>query len=135
MRRSFPVHVASGLAIVFATGLAICEAQDRVVSKPSPQFLRVERDIDGEPTRMQTATVRYQTVLGGAGLTVDLIGAVHIGDTAYYSQLNEQFKQYDVVLYELVAPKGATPDAGRRGENPYRCCKTSPGRCLTWNRS
>jgi len=40
-------------------------------------------------------------------LSVDLVGAVHIGDSAYYAQLNELFKSYDVILYELVAPEGA----------------------------
>jgi hypothetical protein len=37
---------------------------------------------------------------------VDLIGAVHIGEASYYQQLNQLFDQYDVLLYELVAPEG-----------------------------
>lgn len=39
-----------------------------------------------------------------AGLTVDLIGVVHVGEKEYYEKLNELFKQYDALLYELVAP-------------------------------
>jgi len=31
---------------------------------------------------------------------------VHIADKSYYENLNELFKTYDVVLYELVAPEG-----------------------------
>ena len=40
------------------------------------------------------------------GLYVDLIGAIHIGDKAYYQQLNKDFSAYDALLYELVAPQG-----------------------------
>lgn len=41
-----------------------------------------------------------------AGVTIDLIGVVHIGEKEYYTALDESFKQYDALLYELVAPKG-----------------------------
>ena len=43
------------------------------------------------------------------GAKVDLIGAVHIGDKAYYEQLNKQFKRYDSVLYEMVKPADLDP--------------------------
>ncbi len=36
------------------------------------------------------------------GQKLDLVGAVHIGDKAYYEELNKRFKGYDAVLYELV---------------------------------
>ena len=32
--------------------------------------------------------------------------AIHIGDPAYYAELNERFRDYDVLLYELIAPAG-----------------------------
>lgn len=37
-----------------------------------------------------------------SGQQVDLIGAVHIADAAYYQQLNQRFTGYDSVLFELV---------------------------------
>jgi hypothetical protein len=43
------------------------------------------------------------------GAKVDLVGAVHIGDKAYYEQLNKQFKRYDSVLYEMVKPADLDP--------------------------
>ena len=43
------------------------------------------------------------------GAKVDLFGAVHIGDKAYYDQLNKEFKKYDSVLYEMVKPAGLEP--------------------------
>jgi hypothetical protein len=51
-------------------------------------------------------------------VTVDLVSAVHVADEEYYEKLNEEFKNYDVVLYELVAPKDdAVPQAGK-SRNP-----------------
>ena len=52
-------------------------------------------------------------------MTVALIGAVHIGDVAYYRQLNEYFKQYDALLYELVAPAGTVVPRGRGTSNAH----------------
>jgi hypothetical protein len=54
-----------------------------------------------------------------SGVAVDLIGAVHIGDVAYYRQLNQQFKQYDALLYELVAPQGTVVERGRGTSNAH----------------
>jgi hypothetical protein len=54
---------------------------------------------------LQVSVVRYQPRSGGDNY-VDLVGAVHVGDKQYYQDLNELFKNYDVVLYELVAPEG-----------------------------
>ncbi|MBL68126.1 MAG: hypothetical protein CMO74_06695 [Verrucomicrobiales bacterium] len=47
------------------------------------------------------------------GVTVDLVGAIHIGDRTYYRDLNKRFKEYDSVLFELVAdPKRAHKPRG-----------------------
>ena len=53
-------------------------------------------------------------------LIIDLIGVVHVGEKAYYEQLNDSFKQYDALLYELVAPEGTKVEKGskRAGFNP-----------------
>jgi hypothetical protein len=84
------------------------------------QFLRVT-EIDGAPNALETAIVRYSSPTAG-GAQVDLIGAVHIGESEYYEKLNHLFDQYDVLLYELVAPEGTQiPLGGKResgGFNP-----------------
>jgi hypothetical protein len=81
------------------------------------EWVRVNYDSKGEPLGMQTAIVRYTAKPDGKNgarpATVDLIGAVHIGDVAYYRQLNDRFKQYDALLYELVAPEGTVVPRGR----------------------
>ena len=80
-------------------------------------------DDKGEALAMQTAVVCYVPMKSngkpGSGVTVDLIGAVHIGDIAYYRKLNKQFSQYDALLYELVAPEGTKVPLGRGTSNAH----------------
>src|SRR4051794_29969448 len=55
-----------------------------------PAFIRVTRDEKGKPLSMDTSIVTYKPADGTRdGLSVDLIGAVHIGDKAYYQALNK----------------------------------------------
>lgn len=84
----------------------------------APRYVRVPRDDSGRPVALETAVVRFAPSAGGpgaavpAGVEVSLIGAVHIGDRAYYEALNEEFDRYEAVLYELVAPPGTRVPAG-----------------------
>lgn len=58
----------------------------------------------GKPVVLQTAIVSYQAMSGPyAAAQVDLIGAIHIADKAYFQKLNQRFKTYDALLYEMVA--------------------------------
>jgi hypothetical protein len=87
-------------------------------------WVRVQYDDGGEPIGMQTAIVRYKSAAPAGArrakpVEVDLIGAVHIGDLAYYRQLNDCFKQYDALLYELVAPEGTVVRPGRGTSNAH----------------
>jgi hypothetical protein len=73
-------------------------------TRPSPlndQFLRYVPDDHGGAT-LQASVVTYRSA---AGQTVDLIAAVHVADGAFYKSLNESFKSYDSLLYELIKPK------------------------------
>jgi hypothetical protein len=90
--------------------------------KPSKgQFLRLVRDAQGHEESLQTAIVRLAPQAAAAGaVRVDLIAAVHIADKSYYEKLNREFRNYDVVLYELVAAEGTRiPKGGRKSSgNP-----------------
>jgi hypothetical protein len=92
--------------------------------KLGQDWVRLEYDDDHKLIGMQTAIVRYAAKQGAGAAsapaaTVDLIGAVHIGDIAYYRQLNKQFKQYDALLYELVAPEGTIVQRGHGTSNAH----------------
>ncbi len=95
-------------------------AKKPAVQKSTPtQFIRLQRDEKRQPVALETAIVRYGPTGGQGDLTVDLVGAVHIGDKEYYKKLNKQLQQYDVVLYELVAQPGTViPKGGRKKDDP-----------------
>lgn len=86
---------------------------------PAQEFARLSRDADGAPLALQTAVVTYVPADGDRHYTVDLIGAVHVADRAYYAELNERFTGYDAVLFEMVvrdeapgAPQDRKPSGG-----------------------
>jgi len=60
------------------------------------KFIRVNRD--QKNVHLQTGITTYEK----NGVTVDLIGAIHIADAKYYTKLNKQFTQYDSLLFEMV---------------------------------
>jgi hypothetical protein len=87
-------------------------------------WVRLHYDENGKIVGMQTAIVRYSAPAPATGAAqapvfVDLVGAVHVGDVAYYEGLNEYFKQYDALLYELVAPEGTVVERGRGASNSH----------------
>ncbi len=59
-------------------------------------FIRVKES--DEFAKLQTAIFGYEK----DGVRVDLIGAIHIADKRYYEFLNEYFKEYEVLLFEMV---------------------------------
>jgi hypothetical protein len=56
----------------------------------------------------------------GTGQRVDLVGAVHIADLAFFREVQRVLEDADVVLYEMVKPQGADPEAEQEGENVLR---------------
>lgn len=77
-------------------------------SQKSNPFVRIRRSAEDEPIALETSIVSYVTAEeGDSNLRIDLIGAIHIADKSYYTQLNEAFTKYDSLLFELVAPENA----------------------------
>ena len=70
------------------------------------QFIRVATDEQNRATALQLAILSYAPRQGPAEFSVDLVSAIHIGDESYYAELNDRFRDYDVLLYELVTPEG-----------------------------
>jgi hypothetical protein len=133
-RPDFPLHREWGLALLvglslqawpggLATGRADEPPPRRVdqVVIPADRFVRVVRDDEGEPAALETSVVRYRLAepegprSPRAAVTVDLVAAVHLGSARYYDTLDRLFRNYDAVLYELVAPENArVPQPGRK---------------------
>lgn len=126
---SFPTFTRLALAALLSfsigtVGVAQDEkaaAEKEVAEKKSSseRFLRIRKDEKGRPVAMETSIVRYLAENeDGETITVDLIGAVHVGEKDYYKKLNQQFEKYDSLLYELVAPEGTViPKGGRTNDD------------------
>jgi hypothetical protein len=101
------------------------DSSSTAAGKESPKkaiarFLRVTRDDKKQPLAMETSIARFTPADGDRpGVVVDLIGAVHVGDKKYYEALNKKFDEYEVVLYELVAPPGTKIPKGGREKNEH----------------
>ena len=111
-------YLTPTLFLLFFFASAVVHAGD-----DKTDFLRIGRDDRGRAMTLDTAIVRYQKddvpVPTESVMTVDLIGAVHVADRQYFKALNKQFEEYDVLLYELVAPKGTRPTPGKTDpDNP-----------------
>ncbi|MCA9232554.1 MAG: hypothetical protein KDA57_18035 [Planctomycetales bacterium] len=98
-------------------------ADEQAEAPPGTDWVRVLRDAKGQPLALEVAIIRYvptrlspQAAAAGSEY-VDLIGAVHIGDRSYYRQLNRRFREYDALLFELVAPEGTVVERGRGTSN------------------
>jgi hypothetical protein len=103
--------------VVACTASAWAASKDKGAGGPKSTFLRLERDDNDQPVSMETAIVRYKAQSPDKkDVTIDLIGAVHIGEKSYYDKLNHEFEQYEALLYELVAPEGTrVPKGGGTG--------------------
>lgn len=128
------VLVSNGLAADPATkspanSPAISPASETAAAKKAErqkdihgQYLRLTKDERGKPLALEVAIVRFVEVSPKANrkpAIVDLVGAVHIGESDYYDRLNDEFATYDVVLFEMVAPKDAKIPKSSEGKNRH----------------
>jgi hypothetical protein len=71
-----------------------------------PELLRISETAQGE--FLEVPVVTYSRPSDSA--VIDFVGAVHLGERAYYDKLNSDFTAYDVVLYELVGDGASVPE-------------------------
>jgi hypothetical protein len=87
------------ILIPFLANLPAYAAEVKAAQEPT-KFLRfVEEGRDGG--RLETAVATYKNA---NGVTVHMVGAIHIADSGYYAALNKMFEGYDALLYEMVKP-------------------------------
>ena len=84
---------------------------------------------DGEPGALTTGVSRWHHP--GTDTTMFLIGAVHIGEAAYFRRLQRRLDQMDLVLYEGVKPGDS---AGELSPEDLRRLDTLTQLQLTLNR-
>ena len=111
----------AGLAAMGVVGGLIAE-EVKPASELPKKFIRMTMNPERLriPQSLDTSIIRFVPTdekLAKAGVTVDLIGAIHIGDQVYFQKLDKSFKQYDALLYEMVAEKDETGGAPQRWED------------------
>ena len=101
-------HLFALILCLFSAFLLAADAKGEYAFS---EFLRVSKpEGHRQPVSYDTAIVQFADEKNNA--EVHLIGVIHIGDKEYYAELNEIFKQYDAVLYELVAEEDVRPTIG-----------------------
>lgn len=113
IRRTFVAIVLAFCALQVSLVYAAETKTPDVKKKPAEtkaaeavKYIRVVRDAHDRPVALETAVGHYVSATPGQNFSVDLIGAIHVGDKKYYETLNEQFRRYGSVLFELVMPEG-----------------------------
>ena len=113
--------------LLLAILLALLAPQSlRADEKPADPAVKADRALDTEPAQWMRFSedgkgngkleVGVGTYKNDAGVTVHLVGAVHVGDAKYYADLDKLFESYDALLYEMVKPKAAgAPARGQKG--------------------
>src|SRR3954468_13980457 len=101
MNRRLGTLVCLALLFLCRTSSMAAAPATRPADDDGTTFMRFVQDADGH-ARLEIADVAYRN---DAGVTVHLIGAVHVADAAFYDGLNESFRHYDALLYEMVNPK------------------------------
>ena len=122
--RQMRVRSTGWLASLVAMGVVggLIAEEIKSVSELPKKFIRMTMNPERPriPQSLDTSIIRFVPTdekLAKAGVTVDLIGAIHIGDQAYFQKLDKSFKQYDALLYEMVAEKDETGGAPQRWED------------------
>lgn len=101
-----PVTAAAPVTAAPATQPALVHLRGEAL-----QFTRFI-DQGAQGGRLETADITFEN---DTGVRVRLVAAIHIGEAAYFEALNQSFRQDDVVLYEMVKPKGALPPRPGQG--------------------
>lgn len=79
--------------LLFAT---LCQGTTAGETPPATDFLRVQRDT--KTIRLQPAVTTYFK----EGVSVTLLGAVHLADRCYFDDLAIRFSKFDRLLFEMI---------------------------------
>jgi len=104
--KSYKSLLSLVFTVILLGEVSIAIAQQKapppITAAPISDFIGVEY-INGTPSALLVSIQRY----GKEAVTVDFIGAVHVADASLYVAHQEQFKQYEALLFEGVKPAGA----------------------------
>ena len=90
------------------------QTDEKQSETPEQEYVRIRKNERKLAVALETSVIHFADSKKYSEATVDLIGAIHLGEPAYYQQLNKLFETYDVLLFEAVMPE----DAVRRDLRP-----------------
>jgi len=105
--------------VLLAFSLVPCVSAQEVATQPEVAaasekdtggYVRVRDSEDGTHTYLQVAIRSFKNEAKPDQPVVHLVGVTHIGDKAYYSELQTFLDEQDVVLFEGVKPGAAASD-------------------------
>jgi hypothetical protein len=107
--RSWVIGLISLVVVVSLIGYLV-EVRREV---PLPPLLRITTDPQSKVMHLEVPILHYRKgVRYNDPIGVDFVGAVHLGERSYYEDLNQRFKTYDAVLFELVSDGQNLPTMG-----------------------
>lgn len=92
------------------------EAGAAVETAAGPSYVRMREDETSIRLEVSVASFTLPD-----GRVVDLFGVVHLGDAAYYKDINQRLAGYDAVLFELIGDPEAL-------QNPAAAARKPPAR-------
>ena len=95
-----PANIFLGLVSLF---FVCIQSTQFAHAQEASRFIRFVPGVSDWNGELQTSIISFSDSLG---TKLDLVSAVHLGDKEYYEQLNEEFRNKDIVLYELIAETG-----------------------------
>jgi hypothetical protein len=104
LRRRISLPLAL-IAVFFFVRLSGAQTTQPAGEKDDSRFLRFV----GDGTKGGTLETSEYDYKNDDGVTVRLVSAVHIGEAAYYRDVQMSFEKCDAVLYEMVKPKDSGP--------------------------
>ena len=115
--------ISLGLMSIFFICFQFAYAQE------ASRFIRFVPGASDWHGELQTSIVSFSN---SVETKLDLVSAVHLGDKGYYEQLNEEFRNKDIVLYELVAETGQRPllNLKKTGSSPMSFLQKAMGNFL-----
>ncbi|MFY9256244.1 MAG: hypothetical protein WAO83_22510 [Fuerstiella sp.] len=114
-----PQATATQAATVTQKAAAPAETQDETESaeadEDSLEYVRIRRNERRLAVALETSVIQFGESTKYPNATIDLIGAIHLGEPQYYKQLNDKFSDYDALLFEAVMPEEAVKQNFRPG--------------------
>lgn len=122
MKAFFKLRLFFSLLLISFGGSTTVNAEENADSAQlhTSNYVRLLKDEkDNEAVALQTSIEHFSGKDLKGPYRIDLVSAVHIAEDLYYKELNNQFRGYDAVLFELIADSSLDREqVGKPSDHP-----------------